>query len=259
MHSLSRYPGRGAGARVSHSVLNTQYSSQRYNSNVPDAEVTFGAPPEYNPPMPTTRADRSNPRLAAAREALARPMQFDAFLAKLSPKDRQNAERRVQVLEAEPDPTRAPLWRRLVCALMTLAPHAAKFGGKQTVQFYVADGKYRKQVFAMEDLQDGHFTLYCPDVVDEAVKAGLLAKPTEGEPHFYRMPTSKEPLRVEPLDGNSLNPGAHYKDMTGWNRRALRITLPPGASPPQVEAAELLCAIAAQQFPPAPPAATPAR
>jgi len=186
-------------------------------------------------------------------------MSFDAFLAKLSPKDRQNAERRVQVLEAEPDPTRAPLWKRLVSALMTLAPHAAKFGGKQTVQFYVADGKYRKQVFAMEDLQDGHFTLYTPDVIEDAVKAGVLLRAPEAEEHFFRVPSSKEPLRVEPLDANSLNPGAHYKDMTGWNRKALRVTLPPGASPAQVEAAELLCAVAAQNFVNNPPPTPPAR
>ena len=207
--------------------------------------------------MPTTRADRVNPRLATARAALAHPMNFETLLSKLSPKDRQNAERRVQVLEAEPDPTRAPMWRRLVSTLMTLAPHAAKLGGKQTLQFYVADGKYRKQVFAMEDLQDGHFTLYCPDVIDEAVKAGVLGPPSEGEPFFYRVPSSKEPLRVELLDGQSQNPAPHYKDMTGWNRKALRITLPPGASTAQVEAAELLCALAAQHFisTAAPPAA----
>jgi len=205
--------------------------------------------------MPTTRADRVNPRLATARAALAHPMNFETLLSKLSPKDRQNAERRVQVLEAEPDPSRAPLWKRLMSSLMTLAPHAAKLGGKQTAQFYIADGKYRKQVFAMEDLQDGHFTLYCPDIVEEAVKAGLLTRAGDADPNFFRVPSSKEVLRVEPLDGASQNPAPHYKDMTGWNRKALRITLPPGASPAQVEAAELLCALAAQHFISSPPPA----
>ena len=57
---------------------------------------------------------------------------------------------------------------------------------------------------------------------------------------------------------HSLNPAAHFKDLTGWNRKALRITLPPSASPAQVEAAELLCAIAAQHFiRPTPPAGKP--
>ena len=57
---------------------------------------------------------------------------------------------------------------------MTLAPFAAKLIGKQTLQLYIADGKYRMQVFALEDLQDGVFTIYCPDAVDEAMKLGLL-------------------------------------------------------------------------------------
>src|SRR5687767_13249384 len=127
-------------------------------------------------PMPQT-----GDKLAAARESLARRLDFNEFLAKLAPKDRLNAERRVQVLEAEPDSSRAGLWRQLVCGLMTLAPHAAKFVGKQTVQFYVADGKYRKQVFAMEDLQDGTFTLYSPDVLAEAIKLGILTPARPGE------------------------------------------------------------------------------
>jgi hypothetical protein len=191
--------------------------------------------------------------LDAAREALARRTDFESFLAKLAPKDRLNAERRVQVLEAEADPARAHLWRRLVCAMMTLAPHAAKFVGKQMVQFYVADGKYRKQVFAMEDLQDGHFTLYCPDALAEVVAAGLLVPAPDAGPHFYRTGASGQMLRVEPLDGDSLNPGAHFKDMTGWNRKALRVTLPPSASEAQVEAAETLCAVAATHFVSRPP------
>jgi hypothetical protein len=195
--------------------------------------------------------------LATARASLAVRLSFAEFLAKLPPKDRASAERRVSVLEAEPDPARAPLWRRLVCTLMTLSPHAAKFVGRQTVQFYVADGKYRKQVFAMEDLQDGHFTLYCPDVLGEAVGAGLLAAAPGSADHNYLVLPSVDPLRVEQLDGASVNPGAHFKDMTGWNRKALRVTLPPSASSVQVEAAELLCALAAQHFVKSAPAASP--
>jgi hypothetical protein len=187
------------------------------------------------------------PVLAAARESLSHPLLFSEFLAKLSPKDRANAERRVTVLAAEPDAGRAALWQRLACCLMTLAPHAAKLVGKQTLQIYVADGKYRMQVFALEDLQDGNFTVYCPDVLDEAVKAGLLAPAPSSEPHEY-VTRSAEPLRVERLDGKSLHPAAHIKDLTGWNRKALRITVPPTPSAEQVEAAELLCAIAAQRF-----------
>jgi len=78
--------------------------------------------------MPNTGAKQT---LVAARELLARPIGFADFLAKLSPKDKLNAERRVAVLETAADPALAALWRRLACTLMTLAPHAAKFVGKE--------------------------------------------------------------------------------------------------------------------------------
>ena len=175
-------------------------------------------------------------------------MAFDEFLKKLVARDRANAEKRVAVLEAEGSPERARLWRRLACSLMTLAPHAAKLVGKQTVQFYVADGKYRMQVFALEDLQDGNFTVYCPDVLGEAVDAGVLARPARGEANVYEVAGSDQTLRVEQLDKDSINPKAHYKDLTGWNRKALQITLPPSPSAAQVETTEMVCAMAAQHF-----------
>jgi hypothetical protein len=200
--------------------------------------------------------------LSAARESLARPFDFDQFLARLGPKDRISAGRRVDALEAEPgaapgaDPAR--LWKRLACTLMKLCAHAAKLVGRQTVQFYVADGKYRMQVFALEDLQDGILTVYCPDVLDEAVGAGLLvhtpgADPAGGEPGAYAVAASGEPIGIVSLSGSSRNPAPHFKDMTGWNRKAIRITLPPSPSDGQVQAAELLCAIAAQRFAAPPP------
>ena len=186
--------------------------------------------------------------MSAARKALAQPLSFDQFLGQLAPKDKLNAERRVDVLEAEPDPARARLWRRLASTLITLAPQSAKLVGRQTVQFYIPDGKYRMQVFALEDLQDGNFTVYCPDVLEEATAAGLLSGSDEAGPHLRLIGTSREPLLIEALDKESANPGAHYKDMVGWNRKAVRITLPPSASPVQIETTELICAMAARHF-----------
>jgi hypothetical protein len=189
--------------------------------------------------------------LVEASESLRQPLSFEEFLAKLPPKDRVNAEKRVVALEATGAPGLAELWRRVAAALMTLAPHAAKLVGKQTVQYYVADGKYRMQVFALEDLQDGRLTVYCPDVLADAVEAGLLAPPTAAEPGgtgTYGIVGTPDALRIDALDRDSLNPAAHFKDMVGWNRRALRLMLPPTASAEQVAAAELVCAIAARRF-----------
>jgi hypothetical protein len=202
-------------------------------------------------------ASAGSTMLDEAGELLQRRLSFADFLAKLPPKDRVNAERRVLALETSAAPGLAELWRRLACALMTLSPHAAKLVGKQTVQFYVADGKYRMQVFALEDLQDGNITVYGPDVLTEAVEAGLLVRPEHAATGLYGIVGSGDALRIDALDRDSENLVAHFKDMVGWNRTAVRITLPPSASPRQVAAAELVCAIAALRFAPPPAPATP--
>lgn len=203
------------------------------------------------------------PTTTTASDATA----FQDFLAALSARDRANIEKHIAVLDAEPSPSHAKSWRQVALLLRRLAPMAANTIGPQVVQFFVADGKYRMQVFALEDLQDGHVTVYCPDVIDAAVKAGVLGasarlpgQAAEGEARVYAVPGSHEPLRVEPLDKSSVNPGAHYKDMLGWNRKAVRVTLPPGASAAQIEATEMLCALASRTFPKAPaaPGNTPA-
>jgi len=58
-------------------------------------------------------------------------------------------------------------------------------------------------------------------------------------------------LGIDSLDRTTTDPAVHFKDMIGWNRKALRITLPPAASAAQVKAVEKLCVIAAEQFAPA--------
>jgi hypothetical protein len=198
------------------------------------------------------------PVLAAARELLSRPLTFAEVLAKLGGRDRANAGRRVTVLAAQADAGRARVWQRLACGLMTLAP-LAKFTGTDAVEFYVPDGRYRMQVFALEDLRDGGVTVYCPDVLADAVAAGLLADTGHPEPGAYAVAAAGEPLHVEALDGSAAGPHAHVKNLTNWSRRAVRVALPPSASDAQVEVVELLCAIAAVRFAPPPPPGDAAR
>ncbi len=181
-----------------------------------------------------------------ARKMLESPLDFEGFLSKLSPKDRTNAERRAATIDTEAGEPRASLWRRLAATLTTLAP-VCKLVGKQTIQFYIPDGKYRMQVFALEDLQDGTITVYCPNKLAEAVEAGIL-KPDTSQPHMHTIKSAKQPIYVEAIDGNTTNPPDHVKDLVGWNRKALKIMLPQNASPEQTETAELLCAIAAAGF-----------
>ena len=71
---------------------------------------------------------------------------------------------------------------------MTLAPHAVKLNSQQSAQFYVPDGKYRMQVFALEDLRDGNVNVYCGDVLKDALAAGVLTAPKKGaEPNTYKL------------------------------------------------------------------------
>jgi hypothetical protein len=95
------------------------------------------------------------------------------------------------------------------------------------------------QVFALEDANDGsgHLALYVPDVLDEARKLKVLSNEQEPE------------LPIEQLTAaNTPNPSPHYKNMLGWNRKALRIVLPVAATSQQVETAENLAALAARAW-----------
>ena len=185
--------------------------------------------------------------LSALRETLTPRLDFDDFLGMLNGRDRAAAEKRVAAQESSPRPQTDRNWRRLACTLMRLAGHSAKLVGRQSIQFYIADGRYRMQVFALEDLNDGNLSVYCPDVLQEALAAGLLSQSQTAEPLFHPL-GNDEVLCVEPFNGTVTNPAAHYKDMVGWNRKAIRITLPETASAVQLDAMELLCAIAARRF-----------
>ena len=169
------------------------------------------------------------------------PMDFDAFLAKLTPKDRLNIERHLTAIEELSTKAHAKLWKRLAAQMMTMASHSAKANGQQSMQFYIQDGKYRMQIFALEDLRDGTVHVYAADATDEALAAGVLLKAKPGdEPDHLRLPGTTDLLNVERLDGKVSNPAPFYKDMLGWNRRAVHVALPAMASDAQVLATELL-------------------
>src|ERR1700721_979377 len=87
-------------------------------------------------------------------------MDYDGFLAKLTPKDRLNIERHITAIEEVSTKGHAKLWKKLAVAMMSMAPHSAKANGQQSMQFYIQDGKYRMQIFALEDLRDGSIHVY---------------------------------------------------------------------------------------------------
>jgi hypothetical protein len=177
------------------------------------------------------------------------PMDHDAFLAKLTPKDRLNVERHVAAIEEQSTRAHAKLWKRIAGVMMTLAPHSAKANGQQSMQFYIQDGKYRMQIFALEDLRDGTIHVYAADALDEAIKAGVLGKAakTGDETPTYKIGSTKETLSAERLDGKVSNPAPFYKDMLGWNRRAVHVALPVMASDVQADAVEKLLLFGAKK------------
>lgn len=192
--------------------------------------------------------------VATARAALANMMPFEEFLTKLGPKGRVHAERHVAACELEPEkgPRHAEVWKRLAQALITLAPHAPKVNGQQSVQFYIPDGKYKMQVFALEDLRDGKITVYCGNVLADAVGAAVLTprnNPSDGA-NLFQIKGTEDWLTIEELDGKSPNPSPFYKDMLGWNRKAVRITIPSDASDAQLGAVETLGALTARPWAP---------
>jgi hypothetical protein len=177
-------------------------------------------------------------------------MDYTAFLERFSEKDRKSVERQIMAYEAKAGPEPAERWRRIAALLLTLAPMPgkmpAKFASSHALQFFIPDGKYRMQVFAVHGAPDGSVAIYAPDVLAQAVRERILLGNAEGE-NLYRL-KSKEPLTIEPLDGKTPNPDPIYKDMTGWNRKAMRIILPASASEEQIHAAEQLCILAARQW-----------
>ena len=139
-------------------------------------------------------------------------------------------------------------WRRLSRALMALAPATSRSVGSNAMLFFVPDGVYRRQVFALQARKDGTLVVCATDVLAEACQAGLLTapQPGAGEAAANRYGVGpQEWLTIDPVTPRTPDPQSLYRDMTGWNRRAICITLPPSATRGEYDAAEVLCAMSA--------------
>jgi hypothetical protein len=178
------------------------------------------------------------------------PADYEQFLAKLGTKDRLNVQRHVAACDEEVDSSHGSSYRRLLCILAAFAPHAAKTHGQQAVQYYIPDGKYRLQVFALQDQRDGTMAVYCEDVLEEALAGKFVDGPHEVADvnNSYRIVGTHDSLKIDRLDGKSPSPSPFFKDMLGWNRRALRLTIPANATKEQISAVEKLCWLSAAKW-----------
>ncbi|HSU68748.1 MAG TPA: hypothetical protein VLJ39_17840 [Tepidisphaeraceae bacterium] len=174
---------------------------------------------------------------------------FDEFFARLAGSSRSKVEKHLAGCEKEDNAAHVRLWKRISGLLSRLTPDAAPLVVARAVQFFVPDGKYKLQVFALEDLRDGELLVYAKDARELALREGVLETGPDGQPNLYRVPGEEEGdgfLLVEPLTTLSTNAApAYYKHMLGWNRTAIRITLNGNSSRLQIEAAESLCSLAA--------------
>jgi len=182
--------------------------------------------------------------------ALPKVLDHAAMLAKFSPKDRDGFERQITACTTKGGEPLAAMWKHFCALFMTLANRPAKLTGVNTVQFYIPDGKHRKQVFAMHGLDDGSLSIFLPNVLDEAFKVGLITKPAKPpEDNVFLLNPSKEKITIELLDRDTLNPQFYFKDMTGWNRKAIQVTIPATASAAQKHTVEQLAALASTGWP----------
>jgi hypothetical protein len=175
---------------------------------------------------------------------------FETFLAPMGERDRRNIRKHVATCEGDTSRDHLTLWTRLALWLSGPGGKWVKTTGSRAVQFFVADGNYRIQTFALEDLRDGIISIYLPDALEAAVTAGILVGPVSpADAELYQaggLPGMN--VRVEVLSASStVDAPEYYRNLLGWNRKALRITLPTNAGRAQVDACEALCALSVRQ------------
>jgi hypothetical protein len=193
---------------------------------------------------------------------------YESFLARLGVRDRQAIERHVAACEAEDSSDHATLWRRLACLLASLASNPAagtepkdgrtsrQFGvqtaGQKAVQFFAPDGKYRRQVFALEDLRDGVLVVYTIDALDAALRAGALRGPIRKEDGaaVYEICgcEGNATVTIEPITAANVGSAPdYYRHMVGWNRTALKVTMQIAGDDARLRALNVLYSLAARQ------------
>ncbi|HEX8521255.1 MAG TPA: hypothetical protein VF669_03295 [Tepidisphaeraceae bacterium] len=169
------------------------------------------------------------------------------FLSRTAAKERAKIEKHLATVDAHDDGVHGKLWRRLALMLDALSGAGVESSSGQAWRFFIPDGKYRMQVFALEDRGDGMLRIVLPDVLEQAVARKIIGKTKV--PGEYTVPSSREVLHIEAIDpSKTQDPPAHVKSMLGWGRRAIQITISTVGDNKPLEAAQKMCEMAAKQF-----------
>jgi len=170
---------------------------------------------------------------------------FDEVVARLAGTGRASVER--HLIKCEKDAQHLLLWKYLVGLLGRLTPVAMPTAGTLAMRFFVPDGKFKLQLFALEDLQNNELALYCRDIRKAAISENVLDH-SKSDSNIYRIVRGRvdEWLSIETLTAaGTVSAPEYYKHMLGWNRTAIRIALPVPPSDGQMWAFEEICKLAA--------------
>jgi hypothetical protein len=155
------------------------------------------------------------PEVAVPAESSESPA-LRELLGRAAAKALTHIQRHLAALDAQDDGAHAALWRRIAASLGALAPLPIQTVGHSAIMFFVPDGKYRMQMFALEDQNDGRISVYLPDVLKQAIAKKIVRKgDAPGEYAIVR--PIRNTLRIEALDSSnnpqraSLHDG-HFND-----------------------------------------------
>lgn len=182
---------------------------------------------------------------ASASRASIAAEDFEKMLTRLNPKARLAVDKHLELSSVDAALGNGKHWKRLAGLLGRLAPHVIEVKGT-ALKFHIADGKYRQQVFALEDSRLGAIRVYMGDIAKAAMAAGIL-----GAPEGRSFPVIGDAgTRVELQEVSSENkPGQDfYRPMLGWGRRALFTDVSSLAEEKQIRAVERLCELAAEAW-----------
>ncbi len=171
---------------------------------------------------------------------------YEGFLEQLSVKGRATMLKHDELCAADAAQGYGELWKRLAGGLGKLAGHATEMLGQASLKFHIADGKYKQQVFAIEDNRQGVIVLYLPDVVAQAIERKIIANGSA--PRSYKVVGGESTLLQLELINAETRDMTVCKAMVGWGRRALRIDLSVSAKEKQIRTVELLCELAAETW-----------
>lgn len=179
---------------------------------------------------------------------------YENFLTRLSPKARTAMAKYEENCQNRGIDAYSDLWMRLAGLLSQLAPQFADMVGF-SVKFYIPDGKYRQQVFALETTQKGSVAIYMPDVTNAAISKNLLSPSSIASSYRMSGKTDNQ-ICLEPITADTCETVV-CKAMVSWGKRALVTTLDRNSTAEQISTVEKLCNLAAESWPTSPETTAP--